>query len=117
MTENNSIGICPYTSTGLWVGVSKPVEQMTDKEIVEWFVELLKLDGYEDIDINDYSGEGETAQFFRKFGLDTEMYYQYLDLNYDDGPFDILCDELGVDEVYVADGVWWSRSRGYYCEH
>ena len=31
-------------------------------------------------------------------------------------PFWDICNELGVDEVYVSDGVWFSKTRGYYSE-
>lgn len=76
--QEMNVGVCPYSSTGLWKFVSKPIEQTTDREILDWFIELSKLDGAGDLDINEFLGDGVTAQFFRQNGISKESYDKYL---------------------------------------
>ena len=56
----------------------KSEQEMTDREILNWFVELSKLDGCENIDINDYLEDKEIIQFFRENGISKESYDKYL---------------------------------------
>ena len=76
--QEMNVGVCPYSSTGLWKFVSKPIEQMTDREILDWFIELSKLDGCKNININDYLKDKEIIQFFRENGISKESYDKYL---------------------------------------